>query len=524
MASGYSNPQNPFTSPFDEHTSAEDAFRQQDSGISSGRQQISSTNNPFVLSEERNSPYGTVPVSLSRTQQSLTANNGTFRDTQSRPILLEEVGVSTKGTVRRMFWSSNGGDDDPVDRIIYLNDPIKNKELKFLHNSITTAKYSLFTFVPKFLYEQFSKYANLFFLFTAVIQQIGNISPTNKMGTALPLGIVILASGVKELIEDFRRHSQDSDVNARMVKVLAGTEFVEKQWREVQVGDICRIENSQFFPADIVLLSSSEPDALAYIETSNLDGETNLKIRQGLPETANMLTPHDVSRLEGVIKSELPNNSLYTFEATLRLKERELALEPTQLLLRGAQLRNTRWAYGIVVFTGHETKLMRNSTATPIKRTKVERQVNTQIVYLFCILLTMSIICSFGYLNRQLNGAFEKNILMQSTSEATLLFFSNILTFIILFNNLIPLSLIVTMEMVKYAIGMLINSDLDMYHAETDTPATARMSSLVEELGQIDFIFSDKTGTLTCNIMDFKMCTIAGIAYAETVPEDKKVR
>ncbi|KAJ1559756.1 hypothetical protein HK096_011196 [Nowakowskiella sp. JEL0078] len=80
------------------------------------------------------------------------------------------------------------------------------------------------------------------------------------------------------------------------------------------------------------------------------------------------------------------------------------------------------------------------------------------------------------------------------------------------------------MEIVKYAIGMLINSDLDMYHAQTDTPATARMSSLVEELGQIDFIFSDKTGTLTCNIMDFKMCTIAGVAYAETVPDDKKVR
>ncbi|KAJ1564750.1 hypothetical protein HK096_006480, partial [Nowakowskiella sp. JEL0078] len=92
------------------------------------------------------------------------------------------------------------------------------------------------------------------------------------MGTALPLGIVILASGVKELIEDFRRHSQDSVVNARIVKVLAGTEFVEKQWSNVQVGDICRIENSQFFPADLVLLSSSEPDALAYIETSNLDG------------------------------------------------------------------------------------------------------------------------------------------------------------------------------------------------------------------------------------------------------------
>ena len=84
-------------------------------------------------------------------------------------------------------------------------------------------------------------------------------------------------------------------------------------------------------------------------------------------------------------------------------------------------------------------------------------------------------------------------------------------------------SLIVTMEFVKYFLGTLINADLDMYHDETDTPATARTSSLVEELGQIDFIFSDKTGTLTCNVMEFKMCSIGGVGYAETVPEDRKI-
>lgn len=85
-------------------------------------------------------------------------------------------------------------------------------------------------------------------------------------------------------------------------------------------------------------------------------------------------------------------------------------------------------------------------------------------------------------------------------------------------------SLIVTMELVKYVLGSLINSDIDMYHEESDTPATARTSSLVEELGQIDYIFSDKTGTLTCNVMEYKMCTIAGIGYAEVVPEEKRIR
>ncbi|KAJ3194673.1 hypothetical protein HK101_002203 [Irineochytrium annulatum] len=390
-----------------------------------------------------------------------------------------------------------GGDDDAApDRLIHLNDPIKNEAKKFLHNRISTAKYNLGTFIFKFLFEQFSKYANLFFLFIGVIQQIPDLSPVNKLGTIIPLSIVLLASGVKEVLEDIKRHKQDAEVNARGVKVLKGAEFVEKPWREVVVGDIVRVENGQFFPADLILLSSSEPDGLCYIETSNLDGETNLKIRQALVETSNILSPEEVSRLEGIIKSELPNNSLYTYEGTLRFGNKELPLEPTQLLLRGAMLRNTRWIYAVAVFTGHESKLMKNSTATPIKSTK-------------CL---------------KINSPFESNVLFMDPNMAGVNLFWNILTFMILYNNLIPLSLIVTMELVKFYIASLINSDIDMYHEATDTPATARTSSLVEELGQIDYIFSDKTGTLTCNIMEFRMASIAGIAYAETVPEDKKIR
>ncbi|KAJ3414832.1 hypothetical protein HDV05_005989 [Chytridiales sp. JEL 0842] len=420
---------------------------------------------------------------------------------------------------------SFGGEEDAApDRVIYLNDPIKNQAQKFLHNRISTAKYNVFTFIFRFAYEQFSKYANLFFLFIGCIQQIGDLSPTNKFGTLIPLSIVLIASAIKEIMEDLKRHRQDNETNNRIVKVLHGSEFVPKPWREVVVGDIVRVENGQFFPADLILISSSEPDALCYIETSNLDGETNLKIRQGLPETAEILTPEEVSKMEGVIKSELPNNSLYTYEGTLRLNHKEIPLDPAQLLLRGAMLRNTRWVYAVAVFTGHETKLMKNSTATPMKSTKVERLVNTQIVFLFIILCSMAVICSLGTLIRTYNSPFETNIIKLKVADAPTNFFSNILTFMILFNNLIPLSLIVTMEFVKFFLGSLINSDLDMYHEQSDTPATARTSSLVEELGQVDYIFSDKTGTLTCNVMEFKMCTIAGIPYAEVVPDDKKAR
>ncbi|KAJ3056861.1 hypothetical protein HK097_003397 [Rhizophlyctis rosea] len=415
-------------------------------------------------------------------------------------------------------------DENPTNRVIHLNDPIKNATNKYLHNSIATAKYNFATFFPRFLFEQFRRYANLFFLFTAIIQQIGDLSPTNKYGTVIPLTVVLLASALKEILEDSKRHAQDTSTNNRFVKILYGQEFVQKRWREVKVGDIVRVEGGDMFPADLVIVSSSEPEGLCYIETSNLDGETNLKIRQALPDTVSILTPEDVGKLEGVIKSELPNNSLYTFEGTLRLGAKEIPLNPDQLLLRGAFLRNTRWVYGIVVFTGHETKLMRNATKTPTKTTKVEKMVNTEIIFLFVILVAIAIICALGSLGRQLNQPFEKAILLLDVSTAWAKFPQNILTFVILFNNLIPLSLIVTMEFVKYTLGMLINSDQDLYHEESDTPATARTSSLVEELGMVDYIFSDKTGTLTCNVMEFKMCTIAGQAYAEVVPDDKRAR
>jgi phospholipid-transporting ATPase len=169
-----------------------------------------------------------------------------------------------------------------------------------------------------------------------------------------------------------------------------------------------------------------------------------------------------------------------------------------------------------VVFTGHETKLMMNSTVTPLKWTKVQHLVNGQIIFLFCCLVVIAFCGALGQLYVEMNSKFNPGIMLTKSQNPWWPDFpKNILTYIILFNNLIPLSLIVTVEFVKLVLGRLINEDLDMYYTENETPATARTSSLVEELGQIDFIFSDKTGTLTRNIMEFKMSSIGGTGYTE---------
>jgi phospholipid-transporting ATPase len=223
-------------------------------------------------------------------------------------------------------------------RIIHLNDTPANNAQKFMNNHVSTAKYNIATFLPKFLFEQFSKYANLFFLFTAIIQQVPNVSPTNKYTTIGPLAVVLLVSAIKECVEDVKRHNSDKDLNRSKAEVLQGGDFVIKKWYQIKVGDIIRVTSGKPIPADLILLASSEPEGLCYIETANLDGETNLKIKQALPETAAILSPGVLSRVQGILKSEQPNNHLYTYEGTLTIDtgggEKELPLSPDQMLLR----------------------------------------------------------------------------------------------------------------------------------------------------------------------------------------------
>ncbi|KAJ6812932.1 putative phospholipid-transporting ATPase 4 [Iris pallida] len=407
-------------------------------------------------------------------------------------------------------------------RIVHCNSPkIHHRQpLGYPSNYISTTKYNIVTFLPKAIFEQFRRVANLYFLMAALIS-LTEIAPFSAVSMIAPLAFVVGLSMAKEGLEDWRRFVQDMKVNSRKVKVHKGEgKFGYKTWQKVQVGDIVRVEKDQFFPADLLLLSSSYEDGICYVETMNLDGETNLKVKRSLEVTLPLDDENTFKDFSATIKCESPNPSLYTFVGNFEYERQVFALDPSQVLLRDSKLRNTSYIYGVVIFTGFDSKVMQNSTDCPSKRSRVERKMDYIIYTLFSILVGISMISSISF---ALLTKFEmpnwwyllptSHSKMYNPSNPALSGLFHLVTALILYGYLIPISLYVSIEVVKVLQAMFINQDIQMYDEDTGIPAEARTSNLNEELGQVDTILSDKTGTLTCNQMDFLKCSIAGVSY-----------
>uniref|UniRef100_A0A674PAX6 Phospholipid-transporting ATPase n=1 Tax=Takifugu rubripes TaxID=31033 RepID=A0A674PAX6_TAKRU len=350
-----------------------------------------------------------------------------------------------------------------------------------LTNAIKTSKYNFFTFLPLNLFEQFQRIANAYFLFLLVLQVIPQISSLSWFTTVVPLVLVLTVTAAKDATDDI--------VSSYIVHLR----FIIKH-------------------------SYSEPLNLVYIETAELDGETNLKVKQSLTVTGDL--GDDVEKLadfNGEVCCEPPNNRLDRFTGTLTYSGQKYALDNEKILLRGCTLRNTDWCFGLVLFAGQETKLMQNCGKSTFKRTSIDRLMNVLVLCIFGFLVLMCSILAIGnyFWETNTGSNFTAFLPRQDGNDASLSAFLTFWSYVIILNTVVPISLYVSVEVIRLGNSFYIDWDSNMYYAQKDTPAEARTTTLNEELGQIKYIFSDKTGTLTQNIMTFNKCSINGRSYGE---------
>lgn len=360
------------------------------------------------------------------------------------------------------------------------------------------------------------------------------LEPVNSLGTVFTRETV--ASHVASLDPSLHnsRAAKDGNVIDYTKPVPQEAKFKRAYWKSVKVGDIIKIYNNDEVPADMVILSTSDPDGACYVETRNLDGETNLKIRQSLRATQEIRRSRDLERARFRIESEGPHVDLYSYNGLLKwdqhqnlqddaspLSERAEAASINNLLLRGCSLRNTKWVIGIAVYTGKQTKIILNSGVTPTKRSRFTRLLNTPVIvnFFFVVMLALvaGIVNGVSWHKSNNSAAHFEFGSIGSTPAVT-----GIITFwasVILLQNLIPISLYITIEIIKTLQAFFIFSDTYMYYDKVDYPCTPKSWSISDDLGQIEYIFSDKTGTLTQNVMEFKKCTINGKSYGKAFTE-----
>ncbi|KAL8403728.1 hypothetical protein RB594_008833 [Gaeumannomyces avenae] len=432
----------------------------------------------------------------------------------------------------------------------------------YVSNFIRSNRYTLWDFVPRQLVFQFMKIANFYFLIIAILQMIPGLSPVASYTTGAPLIVFVSFSIAKEGYDDYRRYRLDKvenrsdawvyDPNGVAKKAMSkskkprtsgkgqkkrerlddeagnGTElrqmgrrsgslddaWTRVQWQDVRVGDIVRLVRDRQVPADMVLLSATGPSGIAYIDTMALDGETSLKSKQACPLLAKRCgTVADIASCDAVVVSEDPNLDIYSFDGRVTVGDETVPLTMNQVVFRGSTMRNTKEAYGLVINSGEECKIRMNaSKGSRAKNPAMQAITNRIIFFVVFVLIMLAVGIKIG------NDLFEASY----GSTAWYMFGARLKTteqifgVIILLNTLIPISLYVSLEIVKIGQFWMIQ-DVEMYDPETNTPMVANTTSILENLGQVSYVFSDKTGTLTENIMRFQKMSAGGYVWHHDV-------
>ncbi|RLN88050.1 hypothetical protein BBJ28_00019083 [Nothophytophthora sp. Chile5] len=322
------------------------------------------------------------------------------------------------------------------------------------------------------------------------------------------------------LLQEFRRKKRSSDrfINSRPVAVVRNFQELQVVREAIRVGDILRICERESIPADGIILSSSEDNG-EFI-SHNLDGEANLKSREALRATLGFAFDQNArEKTKYFIKCEQPNQDLYRFAGNLSVDSKLYSLSEKQFLMRGSTLMNTKWVWIVVVYTGHDTKIMKNARAAHHKLSHLEILTNRTVIVVFIVQVLLCAVAA-GLHHFQFSEARMGHIgETKHTSEVELVL--TFLSFVVLMNTLIPISLVVTVEIIKTIHAKFITWD-DQMRSSNGAGALANTTSLTDELGQVRYIFTDKTGTLTQNQMAFRKCSVGGSVYSVYTAPQKR--
>jgi magnesium-transporting ATPase (P-type) len=469
------------------------------------------------------------------------------------------------------------------------------KKLGYTDNSIRSYKYEWVFFLPQNLFEQFHRLANCYFLLIVIICLIPPLTPQTYLTSLMPLVLVLAVQALKDGMEDYKRHRSDEKDNTSPARVIRNGNELDIKRQEVRVGDILIIEQPEdgsgaYVSADCILLATvSIPDAdtatnieanakgLCYINTKQLDGETNLKMFQAKPETAKFFkSTGDFGNLSMKLDVEGPGHensgNLYKFSGKVEWSEEKdpMIVNLDQLLLRGQVMEQTHTAWGLVINTGMQTKIQMNLAGEkPYKISSMEEMLNKQVILVFFMLGVCVLTCGIGlgiWLND--NGSDSWYIYVDTVNGVPATWDSNselfgvgvfepddaatcgvygFFTFIVVLSTFVPISLYVTIEMIKFVTGQLIDWDMNMWsedlvfnlggieydednkwdgHSILDMEsykmgfAKCKSSKLVEQLGQVQYVLSDKTGTLTRNKME--LCKIGVCCDTDDKPDAER--